>query len=72
MPVHGETSGSVAERKIWLTSKYMTTTWLICFHTFTAVSLPDPVPKLLQAGEQRGTALREEDGCPLRLPADAV
>ena len=32
-----------------------------CFHTITAVSLLDPAAKLLQAGAQRGTALRDED-----------
>jgi len=45
---------------------------LHCFHTFTAVSLLDPVAKFLQAGEQRGTALREGDGCLQRLPAAAL
>ena len=29
MPLHGETSGGEEGRKIWLTSRYMTTTWLI-------------------------------------------
>jgi len=36
------------------------------------MSLLDLVAKLLQAGEQRGTALREEDGCLLRLAAAAL
>jgi len=45
---------------------------LHCVHTFTAVSLLDPVAKLLKAGEQRGMALREEDGCLLRLSAAAL
>ena len=34
---------------------------LHCFHTITAVSLLNPVVKFLQAGEQRGTSLRDED-----------
>ena len=45
---------------------------LHCFHTFIAVSLLDPVAKLPKAGEQRGTALREEKGCVLRLPTAAL
>ena len=45
---------------------------LHCFHTFTAVSLLDPVAKLVQADEQRGTALREEDGCLLCVSAAAM
>ena len=36
------------------------------------MSLLNPVAKLLLAGEQRGTALREEDRCLLHLPAAAV
>ena len=42
------------------------------FHTFTAVCLLDLVAKLLQAGEQRDVALREEDGCLQVHPAAAV
>jgi hypothetical protein len=45
---------------------------LRCFHTFTAVCLLDLVAKLLQAGEQRDAALREEDGCLEVHPAAAV
>ena len=43
-----------------------------CFHTFSAVSLLDMVAKFLQAGEQCGTAFREEDRCLLRFPTAAV
>jgi len=45
---------------------------LHCFHTFIAVSLLDPVAKLPKAGKQRGTALREEKGCVLRLSTAAL
>jgi len=36
------------------------------------VFLLDPIAKLPQAGEQRGTAVREEDRLLLRLAAAAV
>jgi len=36
------------------------------------VSLLDPAVKLLQAGEQRGTALRDEDLLLLRAAASAL